>query len=229
MRYLNRFLITLPLLLMPLPLVIASSPASAAGTAAQEAVRILSRARTADSRCQFLSRQERAELGRYTARAEIAAASQISAAAAKAAAAAGRSEGKSAACSEDTRADVRETLQAAREAIAASNPPRRKTGAAQTTDGEDEDLKKQRPVRLDHYRSVVTAYYVERRCRHLSKPQADRFWRAIVRIHKSTVLHSGAGAVSRVMRRAERAAGSVSCGHDSTVMVKAGFAESVNR
>ena len=77
MPKLTYLLVTLPLMVLPAT-AFAVKPALAS-TAAEEAVRILSRAKAADRQCDILSSSERSELSRYTARAEVAAASQSSA------------------------------------------------------------------------------------------------------------------------------------------------------
>lgn len=235
MRYPSRFVICLPLLLLPALTV----PALAQVEAAEQAVLILSRAKSIDSRCNILSASERSELTRYTARAEIAAASQVSASAARAANDAGAAQAKSAGCSAQASADVRETLVAARTAIAAIDarePKRQKIEAAP----EKPVRTKREPVEGDEliavprgnlksYASSVRGYYVERRCRHLPDADARRYWNAIVRFHKSVVRAHGASRVAPVMRDAERAASRVACGNATLALVKQGFAQSLRR
>lgn len=234
----SRLLVTLPLLAMPLGMM-AANPAKAAGTAAEEAVRILTRARAVDQQCRYLSSTERNELSRYTARAEIAASSQASTSAAKTASALGMSEGKSASCSKDTEADVRETLVAAREAVAAarvdeatpervtSKPVKRLAAAAEDEDG-DENMKL-KGSGLGQYARVVRAYYLERECRSLSRSEAARFWNGVVKLHKTTVRANGASAVARVMASAERRANGSSCGRSAQLQIRKGYNQVLSR
>lgn len=235
MRNPSRFVICLPLLLLPA----LTAPALAQVEAAEQAVLILARAKSIDSRCNILSASERSELTRYTARAEIAAASQVSASAARAANDAGAAQAKLAGCSAQASADVRETLIAARTAIAAIDvrePKRRKTEAApekpvrikrEPVEG-DEVIEVPRG-NLKSYASSVRGYYVERRCRHLPDSDAKRYWNAIVRFHKSVVRTHGASRVAPVMRDAERAASRGTCGNATLALVKQGFAQSLRR
>lgn len=237
-RRLSRLLITLPLLAVPMA-GLTLKPATAAGVAAEEAVRILSKARTADTRCKFLSAAERSELSRYTARAEIAAATQASPKAAKAASASGTAQGQSGACSPDLKADVLETLGAAREAIAAAEPaepravtsaaPRKATAKVQRAGAIAEKPRRTGSEGLSRYARVVQAYYLERECRSLSKAKASAFWKGIVRLHKTTVAANGASAVAPVMRSAERQAGGSSCGGKAKATIMAGYEEITSR
>ncbi len=235
---LSHLLFALPLLALPAgPLYV--TPALAAGSAAEEAVRILTRARGADQKCDYLSAAERSELSRYTARAEIAAASQSSTAAARTASATGMAEAKSSSCSRDVEADVRETLEAAREAVAASNaeanqarktmtkPAQRAAAIAEDDDGDE-------PARLTGkslggYARIVRGYYLERECRSLSRNDADRFWRGVVKLHKTAVRTNGTSAVARVMAAAERKASGSSCGRNVQARIRQIYSEVSDR
>ena len=216
----------LPHLLLTLPLVVLSISTSTvrpalAASASEEAVRILSRARAIDSRCSYLAASERNELQRYHARAEIAATSQISADAAKAANAGGKSESGGVACSPDAEADVRETLDAARQAIAdtkhvavAPVPLSRKRSEAAPSGGS-----------LGFYARTVRAYYLERECKSLGRADGDRFWRRIVDLHNSTVAANGKRAVAKVMANARNNAAGTSCSRNITAQIRRGYDE----
>lgn len=115
---LSRYLITLPVMLLPL-VAAGARPGLADAAGVEQAVEILARAKAADSRCHILSEGERDELGRYAARAEIAAASRISVTAARTARSRGDAAGSAADCGATVATDVRDTLAAAREAITA--------------------------------------------------------------------------------------------------------------
>lgn len=227
---LAHLLLTLPLLTAALG-VADMKPAIAAQGAAAEAVRILSRAHATDRKCRYLSPAERGELSGYAERAQIAAASQSSAAAAKSALGAGKAEGASGRCSAAREADVRETLMAAREAVAGVGSP---ATAMQTTvqpqrsaaRGKDDD-RDGRPAGkgLNVYAQVVRAYYLERECRSLSRGDANRFWKGVAALHQATVAVNGAKAVARLMRRAESGARNASCGADAQARIARGYAE----
>lgn len=219
-------------LIVALPLLgmLTLQPALAAGGAAAEAVRILTRARAADHKCGYLSAAERNELSRFTARAKIAAASQSSAGAAKSAAAAGRAEGSLGRCSADSEADVRETLVAARDAIAAAAPPAKAGRSNKKTPAMAAD-KSQRPAGrgLKFYAAAVRAYYLERRCRSLPRNDAGRFWRGIVVLHKAAVSAHGKKAVAQVMQRAQSSVRNASCGTTSGTEIAKGYSGIASR
>ena len=232
MPKLTTLLVTLPLMALPVS-VFAVKPALASG-AAEEAVRILSRAKAADKRCDYLSSSERSELGRYTARAELAAASQASTRAAKTASAAGSAEGQNAGCSPSAATDVRETLLAAREAVAESN---RNTTAAtprKTPDVRAAQKPETTPTRagkgdLGLYSRVVKAYYLERHCNSLSRHQVSRFYDAVISLHRDTVVQSGRNAVNRAVRNAERNASKSSCSTNTLAQIERGYEDVTSR
>ena len=219
---LTRFLITIPVILLT-PLAAGLRPALAEGAPAQQAVEILARAKAADNHCHVLSAAERDELGRYSARAEIAAASQVSVEAAQSARQRGETAGVSSGCSSVTEADIRETLVAAREAVAAggSGNSRQRTRRIEPVSAAPQKSAND----LARYGHLVEAYYLERQCRSLPKPQADRFWRAIVQLHRATVARNGARTVAPVMNRAERQARDSRCGSATLARIQDGYAE----
>lgn len=227
---LAHLIVTLPLLTAALS-VTAMKPAAAAQGAAAEAVRILSRAHAADRKCGYLSAAERGELSRYSERAKIAAASQASAVAAKSAAAAGKAEAASGRCSAGLEADVRETLVAAREAAASvgSSAKTKDTGVKpqrSAAAGRDDDRAGRLTGKgLKVYAKVVRAYYLERKCRSLPRGDANRFWKGVVALHKSTVAANGTKAVAQLMRHAESSARNASCGTNAEARIAQGYAE----
>lgn len=237
---LPRTLITLPLLALGLA-VLSAGHAAASGKAAGEAVRLLTSARAADLRCNYLSAAERAELSRYAARAEVAAASQSGVAVARKAAAAGMTEGGAATCSAELEADIRETLAAAREAVAqatsagagqtvpVSRPAQPDVGTAAQAPSRDRRMQRRVTGSLTHYEQAVRAYYLERECRSLPKAAARQFWKGIVQLHKATVAALGAARVAPVMREAERRARTSSCGARALAEIRQGYREIVSR
>ena len=235
-----RTLITLPLLGLALTLMQAGH-AAAAGKAAEEAVQMLSKARVADQRCDYLSGSERAELSRFTARAELAAASQSSPAAARAAVGAGTTQGKAAVCSPELRADVRETYEAARAAMAQASaaerqqpatapaPSKPKTVRQAKAPRGDMESKPRSSASLNRYERIVRAYYLERECRSLSKAAAGRFWQGVARLHRATVAANGASRVAPLMNGAERRARGSSCGARAMAEIRQGYDEVLSR
>ena len=223
---LTRIVIMLPVLAVPL----AASPAGAETVAAEQAVRLLARAKAADDKCQYLSAGLREELSGYLAKAEIAVARRSSPAEASTAIKVGRADGRSAPCNAATKADINDTLAAAREAIAeqdepaATNPTAKKPagGAAVEPPGEA-------GVSVPVYARLVRSYYVERRCRHLPKSDQRRFWKSIVSLHQSALARNSGQAVAKAMRSAERQAKGVACNDASLALVEEGFAEIVKR
>lgn len=227
-------LLTLPLLALPIGTA-AVGPAAAAG-ASEEAVRILTRARATDAKCSYLSATERNELQRYSARAEIAATSQISAAAAKSAITAGKAESAGIACAADAETDVRETLDAARQANAAAKrvaeapaPQNQKRPAAEPKAEAQQEPPRRTAKGLGYYARVVGAYYLERECRSLSRPEAGRFWRRITGLHQSTVAANGKRAVARVMANARSNAAGTSCSHNVQAQIRRGYEDILSR
>jgi hypothetical protein len=230
----SHLMLTLPLLAVS-AISAAVAPVAAAG-ASEDAVRILTRARVTDMRCSYLSSAERNELQRYTARAEIAAAGNVSPSAAKSAVAAGRAEGSGVACSTDAEADVRETLDAVRQANAAANrvaeatpPAKRKLPAAERTAEMRKELSQRASKGLGFYARIVDAYYLERECRSLPRSDASRFWRQVADLHRETVVVNGKRAVAKVMAKAKGNAAGSSCGRNAQAQIRRGYEAVLSR
>lgn len=230
-------LVTIPLAVL-LPGV-AAKPVQAASAAAEEAVRLLSAAQATDRKCGYLNAAERQELSRYTARAEIAAASQASSKSARTAADRGAATGRAASCSSGMEADVRETLVAAREAVAAANAEAseeriaagKKPGKAKAAAVAPKSVKPQVPAKggLRLYARVVKAYYLERECLSLSRSDGSRFWRGVASLHREVLAQNGRTAVARVMAEAERGAAGTSCGANVQAQIERGYREIASR
>ena len=223
-------LVTLPLVLAPM-MAMAVKPAAAAASPAVEAVVILSKARAADGKCRFLALGEKAELSRYAARAEVAAASQSSTAEAKDATAAGSAQGRKANCTPDLEADVRETLQAAREAMADAKGKRKAARAPVADPAPEPDEPKfaggNGGVAL--YARVVKAYYLEHQCHSLDSGEAHRFWKKVVKLHREALAEAGRNKVARLMASAEQRANGSRCGGNALAQIRAGYDEVTSR
>lgn len=90
--------------------------------------------------------------------------------------------------------------------------------------------KKAKPKRkvgagFKRYRTTVEAYYLERRCKHLSRANAKAYWKLVTRAHKRAVAQFGAARVSAVQRDAARSARRKArrCGRGTKAQVVAGF------
>lgn len=230
-------LVTIPLAVL-LPGV-AAKPAQAQPAAAEEAVRLLSAAQATDRKCNYLSAPERQELSRYAARAEIAAASQASSETARTAADRGAAAGRAAPCEPGAETDIRETLVAAREAVAAANADADGARAAARTSPEKPKAarassKAERPQfsskgGLGLYARVVAAYYLERECLSLSRSEGKRFWRGVASLHREVLAANGRTPVARAMAEAERAAAGSACGPAVLAQIERGYEEIASR
>ncbi len=231
-------LVTVPLAVMLSG--VSARPVLAASTAAEEAVRLLTAAQATDRKCNYLNNAERQELSRYAARAEIAAASQASPRTARSAANSGSAAGRAASCTPDAEADIRETLTAAREAVAAANAeadasrvalrnkpekPKAAVGSAKKS----AQPQTRAPGGLRLYSRVVKAYYLERECLSLSRSEGKRFWAGVARLHREVLSQNGRTAVARVMADAERGAAGSSCGEKVLAQIERGYQEVVSR
>lgn len=212
----SKFLITLPLVALPL--------SGFAGNAAAEAVtqldalRLLAQSHAADRKCKTLPAAEADELNSYLARAEVAAASRNSVSEVRSTIALGKSLGDTASCTAATNDEIGATLTAARQAIAAATRP----PAASESAGE-EAVAGPAPRRaaavpemrtrnsLAAYGRQAFAYYVERRCEYLSRRDVRAFWTAIVREHREALGAYGGPAVARTLRRARAQADGIGC------------------
>lgn len=219
--HISRLLISLPILALPLA-GMAAKPASAASPS-EEAVRLIARAQQADSKCHILSGAQSNELARYAARAQLAATSQMSSGAARKAASLGAAEGRAQACTAATRSDVVDTLVAARTAIAAADRSQNTPNTAAPAPVTSIALASGPRGGLKFYSGQVKAYYIERKCKHLSSSQDRRYWQAIGDLHRETVARNGSASVAPVMRNAEASANSLSCGDATEAAVEQGY------
>jgi hypothetical protein len=222
MRSLAPYLVTLPLLASPAaPLWI--KPVMAETVSAEQALTLLAKSNAADAKCRHLSSSERQELADYLARAEVAETSRSSSAKAQAIIERGRADGRESLCGEESRAEVDATLTAARDAID-HGPPRRQV-AERPAVKEKVAAPKVSRVRttgkLANYGDAAMAYYIERRCNHLSPRQARAFWDRIVAQHAHALKTNGKRAVAAALKTAEARASRKSCGMRTAALVKA--------
>ncbi len=76
---------------------------------------------------------------------------------------------------------------------------------------------------IARYKSQTRAYYLQRRCNHLSYKQALRFWKLIAAQHGRMVKRFGANAVVRADRQARSSARRARCGVRTKQQVIAGL------
>lgn len=240
MRSLLRLLITLPVMAAPL-IAMPPKPAASQTLGATEAVKLLATAKAADAKCSHLAQADREELSDYLARAEIASVRLASTADVRAAIAAGRSSGENALCGADELAEIDATLGAARQAMAAVR--RQEVEAVRQPEGDRATRRRNaaRPPRLmaasaaelrvpgegglGRYANQAMAYYVERRCRHLSRKETQAFWNHIVKRHAAALASNKRGRVAAALRGAEAAADGRACGAETAGLVKSAYAE----
>lgn len=215
----SQFLITLPLLALPLA-TLGAKPALAETVGLERALELLAKSVVVDNKCNVLTEPERDELSNYVAKAEVAAAEKTTVGVTRSALSAGQSQGRAATCGARASQEVKETLIAAREAINAAEPyDRPVAGPALAV-----PAPAQRGV-LSIYGRIIETYYLERRCTFLSKRKMNSFYKAVVRIHKAVVSEFGKSAVSKVMKSAEARSNYQRCNGVGEARVKAGFAE----
>lgn len=218
MKKLSRLVISLPLLVLPFALQ-AQKPALASELSAVQALQILAMAQAADDRCNALSASEHGELASYRNRAEMASISMLSGAQRSKAIAQGVAQGRTTPCNDATRADIRETLRAAREAIATADgqpapqkpEPAAKPKPAKPAASLMKPAGTSGPVTLPVYSGLLKPYYADLRCHTLSRSAATRYWRAIIRLQRGMVAKYGTPTVASAQASARRSASGMSC------------------
>jgi len=213
----SQFLITLPILALPLA-ALASKPALAETIGLERALELLAKSVVVDNKCNVLTVSERDELSNYVAKAEVAAAEKTTVDVTRSALSAGRSQGVAAPCGSGSSHEVKETLTAARDAINAVEEDNY-TAAPMPAYG----------ASLSVYGRIIETYYLERRCAFLSKRKMNSFYKAVVRSHRAVISEFGQSAVSKIMKSAEARSNYQSCNGVGKARVKAGFAEVASR
>lgn len=219
----SQFLITLPLLALPLA-ALAPKPALAETVGFQRALELLAKSVVVDNKCNVLTVSERDELSNYVAKAEVAAAERTTVNVTRSALSAGQSQGRAEACGEEASQEVKETLTAARDAINAAeqdhgpaSEPARNVATPAPRGG------------LSVYGRIIETYYLERRCTFLSRRKMNSFYKAVVRSHHTAISEFGRSAVSKIMKSAEARSNYQRCNGAGEARVKAGFAEVASR
>lgn len=167
-----------------------------------DAVVVLARSESIDAKCRYLSSHEHDELNDYVAKAEVAAARLDGAARASSAVRTGLAAGKSASCNRESEIIVRATMDAARRAIATTVTAHPASVTPQGQRAQKRASVSNLPGSVVTYSRLAAAYYVERRCQHLSHAQAVDFWKRIVRMHNYVLTSQGPDALSAAKSRA---------------------------
>ncbi|MDP1700583.1 MAG: hypothetical protein Q8L53_06435 [Aestuariivirga sp.] len=219
----SQFLITLPLLALPLA-TLGAKPALAESVGLERALELLAKSVVVDNKCNVLTVSERDELSNYVAKAEVAAAERTTVDVTRSALSAGQSQGQAETCGAMASQEVKETLTAARDAIS----------AAEQGDGfaVEPALTIATPAPrggLSAYGRIIETYYLERRCTFLSRRKMNSFYKAVVRSHRAAISEFGKPAVSKIMKSAEARSNYQSCNGVGEARVKAGFAEVASR
>ena len=228
--------IALPLLALPLS-TLAIKPAFAETVGIERALELLAKSTVVDAKCHVLSAPEHDELSTYISRAEVAAAQKTSLATARSSLSAGTKMGEAEVCSRTASAEVKDTLNAAREAIkylakhqnmAASAPP--------ATIAPAENAAAVAPLappattgKLSDYARITEAYFLERRCTYLSSPEIASFYKAVLKNHYAAISQFGKPAVSIARKNAEIRANAQSCSGAVRARVNASYAEVASR
>lgn len=219
----SQFLITLPILALPLA-ALESKPALAETVGLERALELLAKSVVVDNKCNVLTVSERDELSNYVAKAEVAAAEKTTVDVTRSALSAGRSQGLAATCGSGASLEVKETLTAARDAINAAEEDNHTVAepalaAPMAAYG----------ASLSVYGRIIETYYLERRCAFLSKRKMNSFYKAVVRGHRAVISEFGQSAVSKIMKSAEARSNYQSCNGAGKARVKAGLAEVASR
>lgn len=227
MRTASKIILSLPLLAAAWMVGIGSMRAAVQNLQPSEAVELLARSEAIDAKCQYLSNTEHQELRDYVARAEVAVAAQTSVERAGNAISRGSAAGSTTACGRNSEITVRATMDAARRAIAAARSPQQ--AAASSRPQTQAVALRSKPSAREagktaRYSRLAAAYYIERRCKHLSHAQAVDFWKRIVRMHKAVLSSQGPDALTRAKSRAIAKANSMRrCNANSAKLVRSSY------
>jgi hypothetical protein len=76
---------------------------------------------------------------------------------------------------------------------------------------------------INRYGRRLEAYFLDRRCRHLTRPDSARFWQSIVQDQRNAARESGSYAVAAVQQRARMIASRGWCGRNTVRRVIDGY------
>jgi hypothetical protein len=213
-----------------------AGPSHAQALSTAETARLLARVQAIDGKCRYLDPADHDALKTFVARAEVAAAGEDGPQQASEAVAAGRSEGGSASCDDESARLVRSAYASARSAasgirrgrtaVAAPRqvPPQRNRRVEAWPEPEPEPRWGGGGFSaVDRYAMRLEAYYLDLRCRHLTRPDSVRFWRSIVQDQRNAARESGSYAVAAAQSRARMVASRGWCGWNTARRVIDGY------
>jgi hypothetical protein len=219
-------------LVISLPLLVTSfamtpwKSAAAETVGIERALELLAKSTVVDAKCQILTPAEREELSRYVSRAEVSAAEKTTIEITQSSLATGKKAGQAMSCGAMASADVRDTLQAAREAIKSLSKNDKVAAAYPALQEQPEPAIK---GKLSNYARITEAYFLERRCTYLSNRQISEFYKAVVRNHRAAMAQFGRSAVFQARKTAESRADAQKCNASGRARVTASFAEIASR
>jgi hypothetical protein len=211
-----------------------AGPSHAQALSSGETARVLARVQAIDGKCRYLDPADHDALKTFVARAEVAAAGEDGPQQASEAVAAGRAEGGSASCNDESARLVRSAYASARSAASGARrgqtavaaprqaPPRRSQRIESWPEPEPR-LGGGGFSALDRYAMRLEAYYLDLRCRHLTRPDSIRFWRSIVQDQRNAARESGSYAVATAQSRARMVASRGWCGWNTARRVIDGY------
>lgn len=223
-------LINLTFIVAATGLFAAGQPAFADDAQAQQAIELLARSQTLDTKCRFLNAVDHDELSSLVARAELALAQRTTVDLTKQALTNGRNAGKNATCTDSERTDLAMILSSAKQAAAQGPTPAQPVAELTPAKPAVKGMKSSRmkmalsvaaPVKskpssraesgLLRYASITERYYLARRCGSMSPRAISGFYQTVVNTHEAVLSSFGRAAVARVMQRSESKANAQSC------------------
>ncbi len=200
---------------------------------AQQAIKLLARSESLDSKCKFLNPVELDELTALMARAELALAKRTSVDVTKSAMAMGHVSGKGATCTEAEHTDLNLILSSAKQAAAQATVPLVQEQVATIMPSKPTEkpiktprikiilnadaaaepkIKSSAKAGLAQYASITERYYLARRCGSMSAREISGFYQTVVNTHQAVLSTFGRNAVASVMQQSESKANAQSCG-----------------
>lgn len=232
-KFLN-MLITLPVVIMPVA-ILNIDPAAAEMVSPSQALQIMAKSEAASVKCGVLIGSERNELKQYIARAEIAAAQRLGPEEANATVLSGRAAGKSVSCNGAATAEIYDTLNAARVAVAQADSGRRaksspfpKSRAVRLSNSAQPVLVERQPAAprgsLGRFQQVSTAYFIEKRCRFLPTSRAHNFWQSVLGAQSEAMAANSRRQVNTILKQARATAARTACDSRAARLVRSAYA-----
>lgn len=232
-KFLN-MLITLPVVIMPVA-ILNIDPAAAEMVSPSQALQIMAKSEAASVKCGVLIGSERNELKQYIARAEIAAAQRLGPEEANATVLSGRAAGKSVSCNGAATAEIYDTLNAARVAVAQADSGRRaksspfpKSRAVRLSNSAQPVLVERQPAAprgsLGRFQQVSTAYFIEKRCRFLPTSRAHNFWQSVLGAQSEAMAANSRRQVNAILKQARATAARTACDSRAARLVRSAYA-----